>query len=528
MLTALIVEDERHIFRLISKLVDWSALNISLIGHCENGRLALEFISSRHPDIIITDIRMPGMTGLELIRRVREQGTLCDFIVISGFRDFEYARTAMSYGVEEYLLKPVNAEELTAALTRISARVKDRVLPHNARQSLFQTRRLLRNSFMDRLTTPSIEIDLSPAALREQYHLLFRDGFFQAMIVSLANVPESFAGHLLPAIVEDLRALLDAPCFEIVPFIRSSSEIMFLMNYEAELDILPLLEQAPTVIQACLDSNGSWTTPFVVGIGLRESRAQLMRRTFVTARRAACCGILYEGRTLYLLEQMRFSSLRPETVLIPEYRTRLRSAAENLNTQDFMGAIAQGFAKLPPDCDPEAFVELCHCVIDTVLDVFPREDADSGLSAVEVFRTILNPAELRSLPEAQRTLTNWAEQSIAKSLHERRQSGSHPIREAKAYISAHYMEPLSLDLIAAHVHLNPSYFSICFKRETGQNFSNYLADFRVEAAKRMLRDGSKSVAAVCEAVGYTDSKYFSKIFTRIVGVTPSKYKSLHG
>ena len=546
MFTALIVEDEKRIYQLISKLVDWNALNIDLIGHCDNARKAMEVIHSRHPDIVITDIRMPGMSGLDLISHVLEEDILCNFIIISGFKDFEYARTAMHYGVDEYLTKPVNVKELTAALTRISNRLKEKGSPQEEKESLFNMRRLLRNAFMDRLTTPRIEIDNSYHALCEKYHLVFRDGFFQGVIIDFGNLQAGRDEHLLQAVVEDMRGIFDAPCFEFVPFIGGSSEIVFLMNYPVEIDMAPLMEKIPETIQKRLNSSGSWMVPFVVGVGLKEDRAQWMRRTLITARSAVCCSIVSRSQAIYFLDKMNFPELKTEEVVTSEYRRNLRTSLENMDTSGFNGAVSRGFEILASGCGPQTVIGFCNFIIDMVIEVFFREDTGRMLtpvdfgseikqeevrvknySSVDIFRTIVNPAEVNSLTEVKSRILAWAERWISLSLSERQQLGSRPVREAKACISAHYMEPLSLDFIAAHVHLNPSYFSICFKRETGQNFSNYLASCRIEAAKQMLRDGSKSISAIGEAVGYSDSKYFSKTFTRMVGITPSVYKSLH-
>ena len=124
------------------------------------------------------------------------------------------------------------------------------------------------------------------------------------------------------------------------------------------------------------------------------------------------------------------------------------------------------------------------------------------------------------------TLLHWVEEQFEACRSERQ--NSRPVRAAKRYIREHYMESLTLEHIAAHVHLNASYFSIIFKKQTGQNFSDFLTACRIDAAKQLLRETDMPVSAVCEAVGYLDRKYFSRTFTKLVGIKPSAYRTLHG
>ena len=124
MLRVLIADDESKVCQLIEKLVDWDALGMEVVAVAENGIEALEKIKEFHPDIVITDIRMPGYDGLDLIRLGKEEAPKAEFVIISGYRHFEYAQMAIRYGVNAYLLKPIKKDELTETLKRLSTRFR--------------------------------------------------------------------------------------------------------------------------------------------------------------------------------------------------------------------------------------------------------------------------------------------------------------------------------------------------------------------------------------------------------------------
>ena len=129
MISVLIADDELAVCQLVNHLIDWDGLQMERLDYASNGLEALDMIEKHRPDIVITDIRMPGLSGLELIRKTREQNIPVSFIIISGYREFEFARQAIQYGVEDYLLKPIQEKELNSLLYRLgSLRVHIRLL----------------------------------------------------------------------------------------------------------------------------------------------------------------------------------------------------------------------------------------------------------------------------------------------------------------------------------------------------------------------------------------------------------------
>ena len=187
-LKVMIADDEERICQLIEALIDCDALQMKVVGVAHNGLEACELVKSLRPDILITDIRMPGYSGLELIEKVKESEENLEIIIISGYAHFAYAQTAIKFGVGDYLLKPINKEELTGTLRKLGEKIRGRRRMEEDQQRIWQKSeadiRLFRMNFLNRLTeesawNPSLE------ELREKYYLHAGEGIFQGFLVKV-------------------------------------------------------------------------------------------------------------------------------------------------------------------------------------------------------------------------------------------------------------------------------------------------------------------------------------------------------
>ena len=180
----IIADDEERICRLIEALVDWRALDMEVAAIAHNGLEAAELVGQLCPDILITDIRMPGCSGLELIERVKKERPELEIIIISGYAHFDYAKSAIKFGVGEYLLKPINKAELTMTLERLRAKIDCRIREREDKQQLERKSkndvRRLRDLLLERLREQKEE-PLSLERLREEYYLDVQPGCFQAI-----------------------------------------------------------------------------------------------------------------------------------------------------------------------------------------------------------------------------------------------------------------------------------------------------------------------------------------------------------
>ena len=207
MLKVLIADDERKVCQLIEKLIDWQALDMQVTATAENGIEALERIKEHHPDIVITDIRMPGYDGLDLIRLGQEINPRMEFIIISGYRHFEYAQTAIRYGVNAYILKPIKKDDLTGTLKKLGSKFQKETLQlsyeEQIRQTLKTDEETLRQAFLSDLVCRRSKdrLQLSLEQICREFHFSFFPGCFCMVILKMD-------GHVLDN-AENLRFMSD-------------------------------------------------------------------------------------------------------------------------------------------------------------------------------------------------------------------------------------------------------------------------------------------------------------------------------
>ena len=219
MLTALIVEKEQQAREWMLKLINWDKLDTRVVGTCSNGVEAMEAILRLRPDVVFTGIDLNGMSGIDLIREIKGHGIVCDFVIVSRFRRFEYAQSAMRLGVEEYLTKPLETGELIRVLEKLGQRKRARE-SQDVNEQFFRTRQLLRNSFMESFTGLVPPKGFSLESLNEKYHFRLREGIFQSIILIVDDLPEEEESLFWPGLAEELRARLDPVCYEVIPFVH--------------------------------------------------------------------------------------------------------------------------------------------------------------------------------------------------------------------------------------------------------------------------------------------------------------------
>ncbi|MGI6072445.1 MAG: response regulator transcription factor [Lachnospiraceae bacterium] len=528
MLSALIVEDENKICQLIVRLADWNALGIQLIGSCDNGISALEKIELERPDIIITDIRMPGMNGLDLIKAVREKEIPCEFIIISGYKQFDYAKSAIQYGVSEYLLKPINKEELENALRQAAGKCKNAdITQPTGNKRIWKLRQDLRNSFMERLMDPSASIDLSAGLLNKQYHFKFNaDAAFRMIYLGFCEPLSKRLIRRIPDIVEDIRAILDPVCEEMVPFVQDNNRIFFLLNYKKEKNIEKELDSVMKIFDYYVSEFGEGISAYSSGLSNEGTDIRQLRPLINSARDASLCGLLREHNKMYCCDLLIYDNMTAENIVTAEELSQLRIAAECLDARNVTAILKKAFFRINSRSDPTTVINALKGTAATFLTAL--NGAEHTSDTIKINDLCRKATVQRTIASFVECIISWAQEQMDAFLIERKTSGSRPVYLAKQYIAENYMENITLKSVADRVHLNASYFSIIFKKETGQTFSDYLLEQRMKKAKRLICESNMNISEVSEAVGYADSKYFSRKFTEYVGVKPSKYRVLRG
>ncbi len=534
MLKVLIADDESKVCQLIMKLVDWEALNMQVVAAAENGIEALEKIKEFHPDIAVTDIRMPGYDGLELVRLAKEYNPKIEFVIISGYRHFEYAQTAIQHGVSAYLLKPIRKDELTETLAKLGDRCREKTAKLSYEEKMKRTMKNdeenLRQTFLNHIIYRKGREELkgSLETINREYHYVLTPGVFCIGIIK-------FDGHLFDQ-VKDFRLMADKvrttmgrllpECtFDYEVAVRDSF-LYVLLNYDESQknQVRRQMKLVLDEVRVQTDVLDDCAVTMSLGKGCKDigELDQSLRnaRILIEERLVAGTGKLLEG-------EVEERGLFTESSLFLEFNKNMSQALESLDVfqvRETMMLLKKNMISARGVTGHEILQmtkEVCNLYLFFMKNYRLRieEDflesysngADNCASAEELFNHLI------------RVITT----SYDKAAKQKRQDENRPIRVVKQYIGEHYAEPLTLEQVSTVAGLSPAYLSTIFKKDTGMTFLEYLSKVRMDMAKQLLKNTSFTVAAICEKVGYSDVRYFTKSFTKYSGLKPNEYRKLY-
>ena len=536
MIKVLIADDELRICELIFRLIDWESLGMSVIAVAHDGRETIKIIKNEMPDIVITDIRMPGYNGVDVIRIGKEYNSDIQFIIISGYSQFDYAQNAIHYGVSDYLLKPVKAEELTKALLRIKSRIdKNNQMYSQVKKAWTleqQNRRLYREQLIMEIAHGKgfdvLTKDMN--TLNEQYKYEFIPGFFTIVIVKAdgLNFEEKTESSFLYEKIQQSLSFAFAPVMqEMQGTMLDNGTYIFLFNYENEY--AEIESQIHRLLnQMLLQKDVFKKLHLTIGLGKRVNCLAEVGKSYETAYLAIKDRILVG--TDRIIEGK-------EKIVVQDYKDyflhtvrELENVVENLDYKRISDIIQEWGTALSKDKEINGYQieQSAKALVNSYLlsmqkNNYTRDEDDNLLK--DFMKSIENCI---SLGEIQELLSGTLEQSLSEHRHKRALSGSKPIRDAKEYIRNNLAGNLTIQEVSEYVGYSSAHFSVRFKQECGITFSDYVMESRIEKSKELLKNTRETIESIAAAVGYSDVKSFTKNFKKYTEVKPSQYRKIYG
>ncbi len=531
-----VADDEPKVCQLICNLVDWEALGMEIVGTASNGQEALELIHTLHPDLIITDIRMPGCTGLELIEQARRLQPQIEFIIVSGYRHFEYAQSAIRFGVSDYLAKPIKKNELMDTLEKMRDKHmqnRDQITKEERLKIRMQndSQRLRANLFRDLLQNPSCLESATLSFINTDYHYRILPGCFQ---MAMVKTDFFFGDADHPALqlfwekaVKILRGNLSPCCYDMEIYHRENV-VYILLNFAADQKAT-LRKQIKYCLDELLIQKGMLKgLEITLGLGTVVEEIGAIGVSLQSAR-CAIAQRLLDG-TDKLIENP--SAILPQSqkgLWMAEFSKNMDAALEVLDINGAVAAVErvrQQFLANKQITGMEVFDLACEAY-SVFLLLLRKHQPEQSTDIQWAKRFALRADCCGNIDKLFAFLSQCIEQSISTIAEERKQADTRPIRIAKQYIQANFSAPITLEEVSNVVGFNASYFSALFKKESGMNFVDYLLEMRMNKAKELLRETNLSVAAVCREVGYSDLKHFTKSFKKYTGISPNEFRKIY-
>ncbi|MBQ0166214.1 MAG: response regulator [Treponema sp.] len=503
----LIVEDEFRIREGLEKLTARLSSDYEVVGTAENGVQGLELIRSKRPDIVITDIRMPEMDGLEMITRAVEEKLPVKVIVLSAYSEFDYARRAMKLGVTEYLLKPLSFGDFSQAMKNVTAQVDAEKKRKPAEIGTIS------QMFSD-IINRRIELSDDIKKYLSNTYGVENDGKFILVCLYLGNdydasaetAKSDFSKFLASYRTQDELKFTLAECGSkqaVVAVVYRCADFEDLKKW-----MMTALSQFPLERASIV-----WN----VASGIDTLAAELDRMyPYMDWNISFECGklILYPEITKVKTDSCIYPILLDSKVKTAVAESKWDVAREVM--ADFHKCFRDGHVYVPKE------IKECYVRFLWVVIAMAKEIGNANAKKVEqqaLLNMIMSAKVREELEDASESLFKTLEGNPGED------DELLLIKKAKRYVTENLRQGVTLDVIGSKLNVTPEYLGTLFKKETGISFSTYLRNVRVERAKELLCTTDMKTYEISEAVGYSDTKYFSKVFREVTGLLPRAYRN---
>lgn len=525
--SVLMVDDEDEVVQIIRRKINWEELGFQVCGQAKNGIEALEMAEELQPDVVMTDIKMPYMDGLELTSHLKKRFVGIRIIIFSGFDEFDYVKQAIGLEVEEYLLKPIDSAEIRRVFTKMKLSLDaERDMQSNiaSLEKYYQNSLpLLRESFLSSLMEDAVAGDRLGGSL-EEYHIELNGPCYVIGIIHTGtkNVPKGMSVRLLRLSV---RQLVDQSGI--------NRENSYIFNYRDNIVVLSQLERREDIAgytdlcdRFCKTAKRSCQAVVTIGIGKVVEQIRDISSSYKGAREALSYRTLYgAGNAINIMEidpkgsmadiqekndlhgifkQVKMGTKADVELAVNRYMVSLRCANLNL----------QGFRLAMMELVTEYYRFLTNNEVEIRSIVGDNED---------IYLKLLH---MDSMDELQSWLLDFSLDIRERMQQQRNSKSGSFVKKAQNYVAEHYSNPeLTIDLVCSELGVSSAYFSTIFKKETGRTFLNYLTEYRMKEAERLLIEQDEKLYIIAEKVGYSDPSYFSYVFKKWFGMSPVKYKN---
>ena len=508
-----VVEDEYRIRSGVVKLINKISPDYEVVGEAENGAIGMEMIILKKPDLVIADIKMPEMDGIEMLMRLKERGVKHKTIILSGYTDFEYAQKAIKMGVCEYLLKPITASDLEQTLKQIEKEIQMERMLETSRPQMLSS---LKNIFQNLVLSDHYKINEIYGYLHEK-HDIDPNGEFAVVSIYLGSQYD--ARKKINQIISSQLEKLNNICYT-----------TFEMTLNHELVILMYKCNDFSILERCFQNS----------IIKEIHRDGITGMAFVWAR---FTGLDNFRITLNILrKELKWSIVLGEDVLISypktqQINTKLVQYPINIEVNANSAACLLDMNRLKrlfgeflswwrkdlhrPSEVIEAFIRFASSIINVIKEI--DYDKYESINQKEILQSLMDAVTWNDLCFA----LNAIIERIANDEKKETPAVGLVIKKVLSIVNEHYNDSMTLEEIASRLNLTPEYLGSLFNREVGINYSSYMKEVRIKEAKKLLISTELKTYEIADKVGYPDPKYFSRVFKEATGMTPGEYQKAY-
>ena len=529
----LIVDDEQLIRQGLRARIEYLGIDVDEIFEAENGLMALR-LQEEHPiDVVITDIRMPDMDGLELIQEMQKKNNQIKFVVLSGYAEFSYAETAIRLGVKAYLLKPVSNDDLKAAFDKA---YKEMEQTASVRQEVQMKKRMDREKQVyqqEKALNALFSSQEAGAVTREQLcklcgydEKMWAGGAESVLYLAILHINKESFEHqrfrpvdheLVRFMIRNIFEEIQAPCEKLLVNSLSDTRQMYGIFIGDDKKKLRMeVERIYLRMRSVLEKKmGIYLT-----IGVSRCRSQLEGKETSEARQALKQRIIYGKANIYFYEDIRI--LGEQEVPVSQLHL-LEQYIEHNEIFKVKNLVQEIFSEELVKKYGSAYLRIMWIrILNLLLHHYERR----GRNAAEIEKMLQNYNlldRIQSLQEIRQKIIEMVMECVSTESVADANARS-KIQMAIGYIQEHFAENLTVNVLAEHYGMSPNYFSSMFKKEMSRSAVNYITELRINQARELLYHSELSVVDISKKVGYEDSQYFFRVFKKYLGMTPLQYR----
>ncbi len=531
----IIADDEKKICKLLEYLIDWDEIGVKLLGVAYDGISAFQLIQEKKPDVLLTDIRMPGMDGLQLIEEAKKQNASLKCIIISGYKDFQYAQQGIRYGVRDYLLKPINQDDLTRTLKKLVKETLEQKSSQEVQMHLEETirnysgefKRVFLKMVLEQKPEEKPESVLKEVRKINPSRVASQGG--RCLVVKPDIEYKDFTKDayqlLIDKTIEILQVEFASEEGELT--IEASEEGIFLLLFHEPTDkeelmkslnhvrdrVMGLQDLFPKIYFSAIITEQVDTDEELIR-QIQYSRIAMYNRLLTDANTVSNLNAPAAGseeKNSITAEISKLLEDRPESFEPEEIKTCLTDAKRIMQTEKNISGLEIKMELL----------RLAHNYLDwfELLDVSLDKSGKAAYFS-EMYEHCIN------LDQAFELLEETLTKALLEVLNHLKSREIKPIAYAKHYIEKNKGVQIKLEELAKNAGFSYTYFSYLFKKETGKTLTEYIQMVRIETAKKLLVEKERNVSEVAELVGYSDIKFFTKQFKKALGVSPNEYRKM--
>jgi len=535
MLKVMIVDDEFYFREAIKISLPWNELGFEICSEAKNGRDALEKVEAINPEIIIVDINMPIMDGLEFVQHLRESNDDIKIIFLTGHSEFNYARQAVKLGVFNYLLKPVDEDELKKTLLDLKNIIENenriKMEMDRLKKQVWDSIPLLRDKFLNELLRGNLSRKDDGTLKRMEYlNINCSSDYYLAVTIEL-DIDESLGWNdedkqLWKFAVSNIADEILSEKFLFDRCYDNDDRICIIIGADDDgkrNELLSDLEYRLEWIRALVDKH----MDFTVTIGIGEPRNDLFdisesyKESIVALKNKVTVG----RNKVIMYSSVAESGIKVNLFSV-EQRSQLLMSMRIANEEEVDMCITRIFERMRSE---NIHYELLYVVCIELVSVCFEFIIEVGASLDEIFPGkqlgIIERIQLKtSINEMEEWIREIYRYTLDAIKRKKSSKAAKIIEDVKRFISENYKNPeLTIDEIARNLYINYAHLCFIFKRDTGTTINEYLTEFRIRKAKELFDRGNTSVSDVADKVGYADANYFGKCFKKSYGIPPSKY-----